>query len=205
MQLKKQFDYNEIGGAPVLGARKPVFKAHGDATATTIKNAIGLAIQYANLDVVSKIENNIQMGEAGEIMPYLKAVCFDREVEDMSEGMQTLIGSGGVRLSGGQAQRLALARTLYHKKPVFILDDPFSALDKQTEQEVFASLRELTKDCIVLLISHRLYLFPEMDKVIWLENGWAQSGTHEELMQKVPEYSKLYHAQEDGSKGEGKK
>ena len=66
MQLKKQFDYNEIGGAPVLGARKPVFKAHGDATATTIKNAIGLAIQYANLDVVSKIENNIQMVKEDE-------------------------------------------------------------------------------------------------------------------------------------------
>ena len=149
------------------------------------------------------IENNIQMGEVKDIMPYLKAVCFEREVEEMSEGTQTLIGSGGVCLSGGQAQRLALARTFYHKKPVLILDDPFSALDKKTEQEVFANLRELTKDCIVLLISHRLYLFPEMDKVIWLENGRVQSGTHEELMQNVPEYSKLYHAQEDSLKSEG--
>ena len=143
------------------------------------------------------IENNIQMGEAGEIMPYLKAVCFDREVEDMSEGTQTLIGSGGVRLSGGQAQRLALARTLYHKKPILILDDPFSALDKKTEQEVFENLRRLTKDCIVLLISHRLYLFPKMDQILWLENGRAQVGTHKELMKHVPEYAKLYHAQEE--------
>lgn len=143
------------------------------------------------------IENNIQMGEAEEIMPYLKEVCFDREVEDMSEGTQTLIGSGGIRLSGGQAQRLALARTLYHKKPVLVLDDPFSALDKQTEQEVFANLRNMTKDCIVLLISHRLYLFPEMDQIIWLENGRTQTGTHEELMRNVPEYAKLYHAQEE--------
>ena len=116
----------------------------------------------------------------------------------MKDGVQTLIGTGGVRLSGGQAQRLALARTLYHKKPVLILDDPFSALDRKTEKEVFANLRQLAKDSIVLLISHRLYLFPEMDQVLWLENGKAQVGTHAELLEKVPEYAKLYAAQKGG-------
>ena len=90
------------------------------------------------------------------------------------EDWQQLTGEydcGGVRLSGGQAQRLALARTLCHKKPVMILDDPFSALDKQTEAQVFAHLKELARDSIVLLISHRLYLFPQMDQVIFLDHG----------------------------------
>ena len=131
-----------------------------------------------------------------DIEKYLKAVCIDEEVTEMSDGMDTLIGNGGIRLSGGQAQRLALARTLCHKKPLLILDDPFSALDKNTEKEVFENVKHMTKENIVLLISHRLYLFPEMDQVIWMEHGNAVAGTHESMMKKVPEYARLYNAQE---------
>ena len=58
-----------------------------------------------------------------------------------------------------------------------ILDDPFSALDINTEKEIFAHLRQMTADSIVLLISHRLYLFPEMDQVIWMEHGRTTVGT----------------------------
>lgn len=148
------------------------------------------------------IENNIQMGDKKDLMPYLKAVCFEKEVAEMEEGTETMIGSGGVRISGGQAQRLALARTLYHKKQVLILDDPFSALDRKTEQEVFENLRRMADDSIVLLISHRLYLFPEMDQVLWLENGQVQAGTHEELMETVPEYAGLYLGQKGGESSE---
>ena len=112
--------------------------------------------------------------------------------------------SSGVRLSGGQAQRLALARTLCHKKPVLILDDPFSALDRRTEEQIFANLKNLTKDSIVLLISHRLYLFPQMDQVLWMENGRVTAGTHEELMSKEPGYAAIYRAQEGGEADEQK-
>lgn len=76
----------------------------------------------------------------------------------MEQGPDTVVGSGGVRLSGGQAKRLALARTLCHKRPVLILDDPFSALDRNTEQEVYTNLKAMTSDSIVILLSHRLYL-----------------------------------------------
>lgn len=109
------------------------------------------------------------MGENKNVDDFLKAVCLDQEVAGMEDGTETLVGNGGVRLSGGQGQRLALARTLCHKKPVLILDDPFSALDKTTERQIFANLKELVRDNIVLLISHRLYLFPEMDQIIWME------------------------------------
>ena len=100
-----------------------------------------------------------------------------QEVAEMTDGKNTLIGSGGAYLSGGQAKRLAFARTLCHDKPILILDDPFSALDKNTEKQAFVNLQALAKDSIVLLISHRLYLFPEMDGVIWMENGKAVTGT----------------------------
>ena len=148
------------------------------------------------------IAENILLGDPEDANRYLKLVCLDQEVGEMNEGVQTLIGNGGVRLSGGQAQRLALARTLCHKKPLLILDDPFSALDQTTEREVFANLKETAKDSMILLLSHRLYLFPELDQVIWMENGRTVTGTHAELMKKVPEYAELIHAEEGERKDE---
>ena len=145
------------------------------------------------------VRNNILLGDDDDPEKYLKAVCFDGEVAEMEEGMDTIVGNGGVRLSGGQAQRLALARTLCHKRPVLILDDPFSALDRKTEEEVFANLRKFTADSIVILLSHRLYLFPEMDQVLWMEAGKVTAGTHEQILEKFPEYARLYEAQADGA------
>ena len=142
------------------------------------------------------VRDNVLLGDAKDLKTYLKAVCIDREVAEMEEGEDTLIGNGGVRLSGGQAQRVALARTLCHKKPLLVLDDPFSALDKSTEKEVFSNVRAMTHDSIVLLLSHRLYLFPQMDQVIWMDEGKTTVGTHEELLQKVPAYAALFTTQE---------
>lgn len=148
------------------------------------------------------IAENILLGDPEDANRYLKLVCLDQEVGEMSEGVQTLVGNGGVRLSGGQAQRLALARTLCHKKPLLILDDPFSALDQTTEREIFVNLKETAKDSMILLFSHRLYLFPELDQVIWMENGRTVTGTHAELMKKVPEYAELIRAEEGERKDE---
>ena len=148
------------------------------------------------------VRNNILLGDDDDPEKYLKAVCFDGEVAEMEEGIDTIVGNGGIRLSGGQAQRLALARTLCHKRPVLILDDPFSALDRKTEEEVFANLRKLTADSIVILLSHRLYLFPQMNQVLWMEDGKVTAGTHEQILEKCPEYARLYEAQagSDGSR-----
>ena len=141
------------------------------------------------------VENNVLLGDSKNSDTYLNAACMKQEVAEMTDGKNTLIGSGGAYLSGGQAKRLAFARTLCHDKPILILDDPFSALDKNTEKLAFVNLQALAKDSIVLLISHRLYLFPEMDGVIWMENGKAVTGTHEELLKIVPEYENLYTSQ----------
>ena len=141
------------------------------------------------------VENNVLLGDSKNSDTYLNAACMKQEVAEMTDGKNTLIGSGGTYLSGGQAKRLAFARTLCHDKPILILDDPFSALDKNTEKQAFVNLQALAKDSIVLLISHRLYLFPEMDGVIWMEDGKAVTGTHEELLKIVPEYKSLYTSQ----------
>lgn len=138
------------------------------------------------------VKNNVLLGDDCNISEYLKDVCIDKEVEKMENGADTLIGSGGVRLSGGQAQRIALARTLCHKKPVIILDDPFSALDKGTEEQIYNNLKRIAHDNIIILISHRLYMFPKMDNVIWMDEGKAVVGTHDKLMTECQKYRKSY-------------
>ena len=145
------------------------------------------------------IQNNILCGGEEDAMPYLAATALQGEVQVMENGPDTLIGSSGTRLSGGQAQRLALARTLAHPRPVLVLDDPFSALDRGTEDTVFAHLQACAKDKVVFLISHRLYLFPQMQRVIFMEDGKTTVGTHEELMASVPAYRQLYESQTGGT------
>ena len=135
-------------------------------------------------------------------MPWLAAVALKDEVQAMENGVDTGIGPSGTRLSGGQAQRLALARTLAHPRPVLVLDDPFSALDRSTEDTVFANLQEYAKDKVVFLISHRLYHFPQMQRVIFMEDGKTTVGTHEELLAAVPAYRQLYESQTGGQQHE---
>ena len=145
------------------------------------------------------VEENVLCGEAGDAMRFLTLTALDGEVRAMEQGLQTVVGSGGVRLSGGQAQRLALARTLAHPRPVLVLDDPFSALDRRTEDEVFARLKACAQDRIVILISHRLYHFPELRQIVFMQDGKADVGTHEALCASVPAYRALYESQTGGA------
>lgn len=145
------------------------------------------------------VEENVLCGETGDAMRFLALTALDGEVRAMERGLQTVVGSGGVRLSGGQAQRLALARTLAHPRPVLVLDDPFSALDRQTENEVFARLKACAQDRVVILISHRLYHFPELRQIVFMQGGKADVGTHEALCASVPAYRTLYESQTGGA------
>ena len=145
------------------------------------------------------VEENVLCGEAGDAMRFLALTALDGEVRAMEQGLRTVVGNGGVRLSGGQAQRLALARTLAHPRPVLVLDDPFSALDRRTEDEVFARLKACAQDRIVILISHRLYHFPELRQIVFMQGGKADVGTHEALCASVPAYRALYESQTGGA------
>ncbi|PDX82392.1 ABC transporter ATP-binding protein [Faecalibacterium prausnitzii] len=149
------------------------------------------------------VQNNVLCGSEQEAEPYLAEAALDDEVRRMEQGLETVIGPGGTRLSGGQAQRLALARTLAHPRPVLVLDDPFSALDRNTEDIVFRNLQEYAKDKVVFLISHRLYHFPQMQQVIFMDGGKTTVGTHAELMAAEPVYLQLYESQTGQKGGEG--
>ena len=82
---------------------------------------------------------------------------------------------------------------------MLVLDDPFSALDRQTEDEVFARLKACARDRVVILISHRLYHFPELKQIVFMQGGKADVGTHEALCASVPAYRALYESQTGGA------
>ena len=142
------------------------------------------------------IYNNITLGKDKSIKEVLKDVCFNKDLESMEQGENTLVGNSGVRLSGGQQARLSLARALLNKNKVIILDDPFSAIDVNTESEIIHNLRSNYKYSIIIIISHRLTMFNQVDKVIMFhEDKKVECGTHEELINKSQLYSTIYKLQ----------
>ena len=144
------------------------------------------------------LEENVCLGEKKETAPYFRTVCLDEEIRKMPLREKTYAGSNGIRLSGGQQARCALARTLYHDAQILILDDPFSAVDQKTEQEIFDNLKKMAEGRTILLISHRLKLFPQMDKVLFMEKGHAAFASHEDLLRTNQIYAGLYGAQMNG-------
>ena len=180
--------------APYEGSAKFGGRDFSALTARQIAATVGYLGHDPELSA-DTVQNNVLCGSTQDAMPWLAAAALDGEVRAMENGADTVIGPSGTRLSGGQAQRLALARTLAHPRPVLVLDDPFSALDCSTEDTVFADLQAYAKDRVVFLISHRLYHFPQMQQIIFMDGGRTTVGTHDELMDAVPMYRQLYESQ----------
>lgn len=142
------------------------------------------------------IYNNITLGNQKDINSVLKDVCFDTDLASMSDGQNTLVGNGGIRLSGGQQSRIALARTLLNKSKIIVLDDPFSAVDMKTEEQIIENLKNNYKDSLIILISHRLSIFSRIDKIILLNSDkTAEYGTHSELMESSQVYRTIFNLQ----------
>lgn len=141
------------------------------------------------------IENNIKFGKEGNILPVLDIASMKEEVETFPDGIYTRLGEGGIKLSGGQQSRIALARTLYHARGIIVLDDPFSACDKNTEKEIYENIRREYKESIIFLISHRLSLFDQMDQILFIDNQSVEAGTHQELLKNNEKYKHLYFLQ----------
>lgn len=144
------------------------------------------------------IYHNITLGEEGDISQVLRDVCFEKDLKTMPQGIHTLVGVSGIRLSGGQQARLALARALYNRSRILVLDDPFAAVDIATERKIISSLRENYRDCAILLLSHRISSFRDMEQVILINEGRTCCGTHEDLMHTSKVYREIFMLQEEG-------
>ncbi len=104
-------------------------------------------------------------------------------VKQLPAGLDTVLGEGGATLSGGQAQRLAIARALLAERPILLLDEPTSSLDVETEGQVLATLREVAAPLTVITVTHRMALLADYDQVLVLDQGRiVQSGARTELL-----------------------
>ena len=186
---------------PYSGSIRFGIRELSDLTPREIASAVGYLGHDPELSA-DTVKNNVFCGSEENAMKYLEETALKGEVLSMENGEETVIGNNGIRLSGGQAQRLALARTLAHPRPIMILDDPFSALDRNTEDVIFSNLRDYAKDKVVFLISHRLYHFPQTQKIIFMENGKTTVGSHDELLKSAPTYKKLNESQTGGKDDE---
>ena len=142
------------------------------------------------------IYRNITLGQEGDISDVLRDVCFDEDLQEMPDNIDTIVGNHGIRLSGGQQARIALARALWHQAPIMILDDPFSAVDTVTEQKIIMNLREHYPERTFIIMSHRLKYFPGFEKIMYLKDGKATLGQHDTLLQQEEGYRERFLLQQ---------
>jgi ATP-binding cassette subfamily B protein len=146
------------------------------------------------------VESNLRDGDPDATEEQLWAaleIAQARDfVEAMPDGLQSTIAQGGTNVSGGQRQRLAIARALVRRPSIFLFDDSFSALDLSTDARLRAALAPVTRDAIVLVVAQRVSTIADADQILVLEDGEVVGkGTHAELLEQCPTYAEIVASQ----------
>ncbi len=145
---------------------------------------------------------NVQYGRPDasmyDVIKAIKMANLETFIEQLPEGLETTVGERGLKLSGGEKQRVAIARTLLKDPDILILDEATSSLDSKTEQEIQHALNTVAKNRTTLVIAHRLSTIIDADNIIVLDQGTvAESGTHNELLESGGIYHTLWNLQQD--------
>jgi ATP-binding cassette, subfamily C, bacterial CydD len=160
-----------------------------------LRQQIALVPQHPHLFNASVLDN-LRLARPGasteDVLDALTRAGAKTFVDDLPQGLRTLLGDNGARLSGGERQRLAMARALLKRAPVLVLDEPASALDPESEAAIHRALQESSSHCTVLVIAHRLATLRRAHHILLLENGkLVAEGTHDQLRQSSALYAKL--------------
>ena len=177
-----------------------------DYDLTALRDAVGIVLQK-NLLFSGTIRDNLKWGNPDAAEEQLWAACraahADEFLDRMPDGLDTDLGQGGVNVSGGQKQRLCIARTLLKHPKVLIFDDSTSAVDTATESGIRRALAELT-DATKLIIAQRISSVQSADLIVILEDGRLHAvGTHAELLEKDTIYQEIYYSQMKGGDPDG--
>jgi ATP-binding cassette, subfamily B, bacterial len=170
-----------------------------DVTLASLRDQIGLVFQDTFI-FDTTVRENIAIGRQGatdsEIIAAANGAKLDEYIASLPAGYNTMLGERGVRMSGGQRQRLAIARALLRNPRILILDEATSALDMQTEREILETLDELKRGRTTISITHRLSMAATADRILVLSQGkLIEQGTHDELLQQNGLYHNLYQEQ----------
>ena len=178
-----------------------------DVTQKSLRKVIGMVPQDTVL-FNDTIAYNIRYGRPGasdeEVTAAAEAAQIGPFIRHLPEGFKAMVGERGLKLSGGEKQRVAIARTILKSPPILILDEATSALDTRTEQEIQAALDVVSKNRTTLVIAHRLSTVISADEIIVLKDGViAERGTHGELMQRDDGlYASMWNRQREAVQAE---
>ena len=169
----------------------------------SLRDAVGIVLQK-NVLFSGTVRENLLWGNSDAddetLWRACKAACADEFLRRMPNGLDTDLGQGGVNVSGGQKQRLCIARTLLKKPKILIFDDSTSAVDTATESKIRNSLAKIS-NMTKIIIAQRVTSVIDTDMIIILEDGRIHSvGTHQELLQSDPIYKEIYYSQMKGEK-----
>jgi len=142
------------------------------------------------------IENNIKFAKPEatheEVVEAAKKACCDEFISKLPDGYNTIIGEGGASLSGGEKQRISIARAIMKDSPIIILDEATANVDPENEKELTLAIEALTKEKTIIMIAHRLKTVRNADQIVVIDDGRiVQKGTHNELMQKEGIYRRF--------------
>ena len=171
-----------------------------------LRDAVGIVLQK-NVLFSGTVRENLQWGDPTAddetLWAACRAACADEFLSAMPGGLDADLGQGGVNVSGGQKQRLCIARTLLKKPKILIFDDSTSAVDTATEAKIRAALRALP-DVTKIIIAQRITSVMGTDQIIVLDDGRIHAvGTHRELLESDAIYQEIYHSQMKGGSGDG--
>lgn len=169
-----------------------------------LREGVGMVLQK-NVLFSGSVESNLRWGnenaDKSEIVEAAKAAQADDFIQGFTNGYDMELGQGGVNVSGGQKQRLCIARALLKKPKILILDDSTSAVDTATEARIRSTFQTSLKDTTKIIIAQRISSVKDADKIIVLEDGRiAGMGTHDELIKNNSEYQEIYYSQVDKEK-----
>ena len=171
----------------------------------TLRDAVSMVLQK-NVLFSGTIKENIRWGNKDasdeEIKRVCRLACADDFIESFPDKYDTYIEQGGTNVSGGQKQRLCIARALIKKPKILILDDSTSAVDTKTDAKIRKAFREEIPDTTKIIIAQRVASVEDADKIIVMDGGRiADAGTHDELMERCEEYRSVYESQTRRTEG----